>query len=208
MNANTHKALGGSLGMLAIGAGGLEVALAMAGCNTDGPSERPQASAGGGISPQTMADALYAVMSADRATYATDVVNRLVVQEKVIKASEHFQDDKALPLPAQMFRMAADRAMDGNVNFTYTLRSLWPINPKNAPRTDLEREGLTFMNEHPGQPFYTEEELAGRRYFLAIYPDRAVAKACVTCHNEHKDSPKTDFVIGDTMGGILIRIPI
>lgn len=201
MNVDTRKALAVSLGTALF-------ALALAGCNTDGRPDHPRASAGGGISARAMADALYAVMAADRATYATEVVNRLVVQEKVIRASEHFQDDKALPLPAQMFRMAADRAMDGDVNFTYALRSLWPINPKNAPRTDREREGLTFMNEHPGQPFYAEEDLAGQRYFLAIYPDRAVAKACATCHNEHKDSPKTDFAIGDTMGGILIRIPI
>src|SRR5262249_30703206 len=49
----------------------------------------------GGIAPQAMADALYAVMSSDRAVYAREVVNRLQNEEKVIKASEHFKDEKA-----------------------------------------------------------------------------------------------------------------
>ena len=50
----------------------------------------------GGITPQQMADALHAVMNADRAVYTRNVVNRLQNEEKVIKATEHWKDDKAL----------------------------------------------------------------------------------------------------------------
>ena len=39
-------------------------------------------------------------------------------------------------------------------------------------------------------------------------PDVAVAPVCVSCHNEHPDSPKTDFELGDVMGGVVIRIPM
>jgi hypothetical protein len=46
------------------------------------------------------------------------------------------------------------------------------------------------------------------KYFTAVYPDPAVAPVCVSCHNEHKDTPKTDFKLGDVMGGVVIRIPI
>jgi hypothetical protein len=41
-----------------------------------------------------------------------------------------------------------------------------------------------------------------------VYPDVAVAPACVTCHNAHKDSPRTDFEMGDVMGGVVVRIPL
>jgi hypothetical protein len=54
-----------------------------------------------------MADALHVVIETDRTVYTRQVVNRLVKEDKVIKASEHWQDEKALPLPAQMFRMGA-----------------------------------------------------------------------------------------------------
>jgi hypothetical protein len=35
-----------------------------------------------------------------------------------------------------------------------------------------------------------------------------VAPACVSCHNEHKDTPKKDFKIGQAMGGVVLRIPM
>ena len=38
--------------------------------------------------------------------------------------------------------------------------------------------------------------------------DVAVAPACINCHNAHADSPRGDFEVGDTMGGIVIRIPL
>src|SRR5690606_29963522 len=60
------------------------------------------------VSYKDMADALHAVMESDRTVYTRMVVNRLQNEEKVIKASEHFKDDKALPLPAQMFRFGAE----------------------------------------------------------------------------------------------------
>ena len=55
-----------------------------------------------------MADALHAVMESDRTVYARQVVHRLQDEEQVILVNEHWQDDKALPLPSQMFRMGAE----------------------------------------------------------------------------------------------------
>jgi hypothetical protein len=165
------------------------------------------------ISPKTMADALHLVMDSDRAVYTRKIVNRLAAKEKVIKASEHFEDDKALVLPAQMFRfgseMVAKRAEKlDDVNFSYSLQSMWPINKQNAPKTDVEKEGLKFIAENKGENFYAEETLGGTTYFTAIYPDVAVAPVCASCHNDHKDTPRRDFKLGDVMGGVVIRIPM
>ena len=167
----------------------------------------------GSITPKQMADALHLVMDSDRAIYTKKIVNRLVKKEKVIKASEHFEDDKALVLPAQMFRfgseLVAKRAqnIDG-VDFSYSLQSLWPVNKQNAPKTDAEKVGLQYIADNKGENYYTEETLGDKKYFTAVYPDVAVAPVCVSCHNDHKDSPKRDFKMGDVMGGVVIRIPI
>ena len=61
------------------------------------------------------------------------VVQRLTVDEKILTASEHFEDDSALPLPAQMFRFDAEEVMDNTEDFSYSLLSLNPINKKNGP---------------------------------------------------------------------------
>lgn len=165
------------------------------------------------VSVKAMADALHMVMDSDRAVYTRKIVNRLAAKEKVIKASEHFEDEKALVLPAQMFRfgaeMVASRAeKNPEVNFSYSLQSLWPINKQNAPKTDAEKEGLKFVAENKGKNYYTTEELGGQKYFTAVYADTAVAPVCASCHNKHKDTPKSDFKIGDVMGGVVIRIPV
>jgi hypothetical protein len=155
-----------------------------------------------------VADLLHLVMSSDRTVYTRMIVNRLAVKEKVITASEHFEDEKALVLPAQMFRFGAEMVAEETDAFSYSLLSLWPINKQNAPTTDLEKEGLEYIAANPGENFYGEEELGGTTYFTAFYADVAVAEACSSCHNEHKDSPKTDFESGDVMGGVVIRIPM
>lgn len=162
---------------------------------------------------KAMADALHLVMDSDRTIYTQKIVNRLVKKEKIIKASEHFEDDKALVLPAQMFRFGAEMVKKrsdklDDVNFSYSLQSLWPINKQNAPKTEAEKEGLKFVADNKGKNFYTEETLGGTKYFTAIYADTGVAPVCVSCHNKHKDTPKSDFKIGDVMGGVVIRIPV
>ncbi|MDJ0741132.1 MAG: DUF3365 domain-containing protein, partial [Gammaproteobacteria bacterium] len=152
------------------------------------------------ITPKAMADALHLVMDSDRTVYTRKIVNRLVKKEKVIKASEHYGDDKALVLPAQMFRygseLVAERAEKlPDVKFSYSLQSLWPVNRQNAPKTDAEKAGLKYVAENKGKNYYAVEELGGTKYFTAVYADTAVAPVCVSCHNDHKDSPRRDFKI-------------
>ena len=180
-------------------------ALAVAGFLTCGSV--PLATADG-LPPKDVADMLHAVMESDRTIYTKMIVARLVNEHKLIKASEFFEDDVAAPLPAQMFRFGAEAVADKTDLFSYSLLSLWPINKQNAPRTDLEKEGLEFINDNPGENFYGEEALGDTTYFTAVYPDVAVAEACSSCHNEHKDTPRTDFKVGDVMGGVVIRIPL
>ncbi|TQV74025.1 DUF3365 domain-containing protein [Aliikangiella marina] len=161
----------------------------------------------GEITAQKMADAIFAVIEADRATYTQKVVQRLQNEEEVITAEERWKEESALPLPAQMLRMGAERVSESNAGFSYALLSLWPINKQNKPKTALETKGLKMAAEKL-QNFYGEETLGGKTYFTAVYPDIAVSEACVTCHNDHIDTPKTDFKIGDVMGGVVIRIPL
>ncbi|UTA46928.1 DUF3365 domain-containing protein [Simiduia sp. 21SJ11W-1] len=160
------------------------------------------------ITPQKMADAIYAVIESDRTVYTRQVVNRLQNEEEVITAEEHWKEEQALPLPAQMLRMGAEGVAKKNAGFTYALLSEWPINKQNAPKTPMEKEGLAFVRTNVGKNFYGTEALGGKKYFTAVYPDTAVSEACVKCHNDHLDSPKTDFKLGDIMGGVVMRIPL
>lgn len=190
--------------VLAVGMG--LVAVSLSGCGgTPAVVAKPEPM---GISPQVMADALHAVMNADRIVYTKKVVNRLQNEHKIIKATERWEDEKTLPLPAQMFRMGAELSREMNKTFSYSLLSLWPVNKQNVPKTPVEKEGLEFVAKSPDQIFYKEETLGDITYFTAVYADKAIAAACFTCHNMHADSPRTDFKLNDVMGGVVIRIPL
>jgi hypothetical protein len=191
-----------NLKVLSLGAAAIVGSMMLAGCNESATAKSS------GIEPKAMADALHAVMESDRTVYTRYIVNRLAVKEKVIKASEHWEDDKALVLPAQMFRYGAEMVAEKTSDFSYSLLSLWPVNKQNSPKTDIEKEGLKYIAENPGKNYYGEETLGDKKYFTAVYADTAVAQACISCHNEHKDSPRSDFKMGEVMGGVVIRIPM
>lgn len=174
--------------------------LSIVACKADGQSAAAAASS------KAMTDAVHAVLEADRAVYTREVVNRLANELGVIKASEHWREDRALPLPAQMFRMGAELAASKQGGLHYALLSAWPINRQNQPRTEVEKVGLDFVAKHPDENYYGSERLGEDTYFTAVYPDKAVANACVACHNAHKDSPRHDFALGDVMGGVVVRV--
>lgn len=177
-------------------------AVAITGCQEEAKSV--------GIEPSKHTDALFAVMKADRTNYTKLIIKRLgPAGSGSIAPKEHWEDlDNGAPLPAQMFRAGAEAVAEMTDDFTYSLQSKWPINKQNAPRTAMEKEGLEYIAANPGKNFYGTETLGGKDYFTAVYPDVAVATPCVTCHNEHKDSPRTDFKIGEVMGGVVIRVPL
>lgn len=197
----------------------LAVGALAAGCNNAGAKEGnadPES-----ISARRAADMLHDVMEADRTAYTRNVVNRLTKDQQVLivddaggsaplRASENWKSEHgSLPLPAQMFRMGAEAVTEKGSGFSYVLLSKWPVNKKNASKTPIEREGLDYITANGGaEPFYGRETLGGKTYLTAIYADVAVAPACVSCHNDHPDSPRTDFALGDVMGGVVIRIPL
>jgi hypothetical protein len=160
------------------------------------------------VSSQKTADMLYAVLKSDRIVYSKYVFDRLITEDKVIKASEHWLDDKALPLPTQVFQLSSAETAASATDLTYTLESLWAINKENFPKSGKEREGLIYILKNPGKNYYTTLKSKGVKYFMAVYPDYAISPACVQCHNSHEDSPKRDFHVGDLMGAVVLRFPL
>ena len=184
------------------------ITMTSTGCTNSEASANPA----GGITPQQFADGVHAVMMADRTVYAKHVVTNLKKQKAPVTADEYWQDsDNAIPLPAQMFRMGAELVDDNpEAGFTYSLRSQWPLNEQHKAKNDFEQKALEFLSENPGDNFYGEEELGGKKYFVAVYPDRAVAEACWSCHNDHanRGDDYPEFAKDDVMGGVLVRVPV
>lgn len=160
------------------------------------------------VSIRKMADSLHAVIAADRQAYSEMIVQRLHADERRLAASENWRETHGLPVHAQMLRLAHQNIQKHGAEFSYTLRSLWPINDSHAPQTQVEQTGLEFVAQHPDENFYTEELLGGRSYFTAIYADRASLPSCVECHNQHPRSKRHNFKPNEVMGAIVVRVPL
>ena len=159
-----------------------------------------------GIPIRVVADYLHAVLQADRTFYAQHVVERMEAM-LIVNATENWREDRTLPLPAQFFKESSRGLQVRGKPFRYRLVSLWPINQENAPESEKERQALEQVMNY-GEVAEQEIELENKRYYQAIFPDRAVSRACVNCHNAHEQSPKRDFKLNDIMGGLEIRIPL
>jgi hypothetical protein len=88
------------------------------------------------------------------------------------------------------------------------LISLYPINPLNRPANEFEQNGLESVEVHPIRPYSQITKVGQKKYFQAIYPDIAVTRGCVNCHNGHPASPKKNFELDGVMGGILVSFRI
>jgi hypothetical protein len=181
--------------------------LAICGWSGSAAFSAKEAAAPAGIPPEKVAGYVHAVLQADRTIYTTHVVNRM--QEKgVVSAAEHWEQDNALPLPAQFLQHSGRLVAESGQGIRYRLIGLSPIYQRNSPATDFERKALELLNRAPDAPVTGIVSSGRKQYFQAIYPDRAVSNACVSCHNSHPLSPKRDFKLNDVMGGIAITIPL
>jgi hypothetical protein len=159
------------------------------------------------FSPEVVTNYIHAVIAADRALYTTHIVDRLQ-EERVVVAAEAWKQRKALPLPAQMLLMAGRVVEMGGSGLRYRLASLWPIYEENGPSNVFEETGMKVVAENPDEVYSGIITRGDKRFFKAIYADRATSKACVNCHNGHILSSKRDFKLGDVMGGIIISFPL
>ncbi len=160
-----------------------------------------------GIPPRTVADYLRAVIMAHRHFYTIHIVNRLQ-KERIVDASENWQATHSLPLPVQLLQETSEMVELTSPNVRYRLISQWPINKNNAPANEFERTALKEVQMHPNSPHSSTIGAGEGQVFEAVYADVAVSTACVQCHNSHPNSPKSDFKIGDVIGGLLISFPL
>lgn len=106
------------------------------------------------------------------------------------------------PLPALFLRLVAARMETKPARLGLYLGSDKPINKSNLFEGP-QAVAFETVKQSRGPVFSTTA--AGG--FVAMYPDFASAAPCVSCHNDHADSPKTDWKMDDVMGATTWTYP-
>lgn len=134
-----------------------------------------------------------------------DIVRGLYTQEIVTrgKAAGLAYDEKwkeegvdAGPLPALFLREAAASLQRRSVPLGLFLGSDYPISPANKFEGSQSEVFARIKASRKPEFFYAED--TGQ--YTAMFPDVAGVQGCVTCHNEHGESPKRDWLVNDVMG--------
>lgn len=138
-----------------------------------------------------------------RALWTQDIVG--MGEKSGLKFDEDWRDIgvQAGPLPALFLREAATSLEKNVIRLSLFLGSDFPINPSNL-FLGLQKEAFEkIKKDHQPQFFYAQDT----QLYTAMFPDYSSVQPCVSCHNEHPDSPKTDWVLDDVMGATTWSYP-
>jgi len=190
-------------------AGGMLVAVFLIGAlgQIGVSADRMSASDTLSIPAETVAGYVHAIIQADRATYTTQIVDRMQLRGITV-ASENWEQRGTLPLPVQFLRESSRLVAENQKGVSFKLISLWPINQRNAPTNEFERTGLQEVLAQVDRPYTGIVTKGGSRYYQAVFADRAISQGYVGCHNAHTESPKRNFKLNDVMGGVLVTFPL
>ncbi|SFK64539.1 c-type heme family protein [Shimia haliotis] len=150
----------------------------------------------------TLFDGVNAINDAARSLYTQKIVGNGKLAG--LAFGEDWQEPgvEKGPLPALFLRLTAARLEAKPPRMGLYLGSDAPINRSNlfSPEQLVSFETVKATRA----PVFMTSQSGGH---VGMYPDVAGVAPCVDCHNEHKDSPKTDWKLGDVMGATTWTYP-
>lgn len=160
------------------------------------PPQLPDTPAGSRIPVERALALLDAENAAIRAMYTREIVGAGGKQGLAFREDWKKDDVAAGPLPALLLRETANRLQLRVPQLGLFLGSDFPIVKENRFRGEQAAQFQQLKKTMQPRFFFD----AGQGRATAMFPDRAVAEACIHCHNEHPTSPKRDWALGDPMG--------
>ena len=110
---------------------------------------------------------------------------------------------------ARLQAIVGEQMRDSEYGMKLRLYSDYPFRTRTdgGPKDAFEFEALNLLRKNPEQAVHRFEEYEGQ-YSLRYATARRMRESCVQCHNNHPDSPKTDWKVGDIRGGQEIIHPL
>ncbi len=140
-------------------------------------------------------DTIDAINAGARKIYTAKIVGEGKKAGLKFDENWHKDDVEAGPLPALYMRLIAEKLQKKTPQIGLFLGSDNPISPSNLFKGEQDKRFQQIKADRKPQKFEMPDG-----FQVAMYADIASAQPCVTCHNEHKDTPKKDWKLDDVMG--------
>ncbi|NRA21235.1 MAG: DUF3365 domain-containing protein [Oceanospirillaceae bacterium] len=150
-----------------------------------------------------------AVISEFRSLYTSEVITP-AMKAGIEVSHDYFLKDNAIPLPATLSLLLSEKMREHGLAISTNLYSLYPFpwRKKNGGlRDDFEKAAWQALSINPKEPYYRIKEIDGVltiRYAIAD----TLKPLCVSCHNTHPQSPKTNWNVGDLRGVLEVSAPL
>lgn len=140
-----------------------------------------------------------------RAFYSKHVVTS--AEHSGATASPSYKgDDSSIPVPTTFLLDVAKAYSNGDERIELVSPYPWPT--REQRRLDkFQRDAWDYLSSNPEGRFVRREELDGRETLRVAVGD-SMGESCVSCHNAHPESPRTDWKVGDVRGLIEVERPI
>ncbi|MEO9571827.1 MAG: DUF3365 domain-containing protein [Polaribacter sp.] len=138
-----------------------------------------------------------------RTLYTKAIVGKGKAQGMKFDEDWRKDDVEAGPLPALFLRGVASSIRKSPVPLGLYLGSDFPVNAANKFQGKQAELFEEIKKDKKPQFFYDEEQ----KLHTAMFVDLASAGACVSCHNEHPQTTKSDWKLGDVMGATTWQYP-
>lgn len=140
------------------------------------------------------------LLSAVRSFYSREVIDKLKDNPNITVSHEFHGKELTVPLPASFAIGLEEELKARGAASTLRLTSDYPFPWRSKRQLDpFETEALRFLTENPEAVFERLEDSDGGQVFrsaTAVIMD----ESCIACHNQHSESPRIDWKVGDVRG--------
>ncbi len=143
-----------------------------------------------------------------RTLYTSEVVSR--VRSHGIDIRHDYEDrEGAIPLPVTL-SMILGKKIGSDAGTAATLYSAYPFPWRKAEgglKDSFRKAAWEHLTENADATFYRFGTYQGRPSLRYATAD-VMRAACISCHNTHPDTPKTDWKEGDVRGILEVILPL
>ena len=136
-----------------------------------------------------------------RGYYAKNVIRKVKGASELKVGFNHKNDSETIPLPATLIHDLSELfAKEGHAT-RLKLYSEFPFpNRKGRQLDQFARDAIAFFEASPGETFTRIETVDGIDQIRVALADTMSDESCVSCHNSHPQTPKSDWRLGDVRG--------
>ena len=143
-----------------------------------------------------------------RTLYTSEVVERARTTGATV-THDYMSQPGAIPLPVNLTLLIGNRmSQDGGTSTRLYSDYPFPWREEDGGvRDSFERRALELLRNQPEQSVSEVVTINDRSFLRYAIADR-MRPSCVTCHNTHPESPKTDWKTGDVRGVLEVMLPL